>query len=66
MEIFYLILPVFIIFTLWLGSIILEKAGFEKIWVFCLLIPFVNIIMIWAFAFTNWPNVKIDDKLDID
>lgn len=58
MEIFYLLLPVFILFILWLGSKILEKAGFDKKWVFCLLVPVVNIILIWVFAFSNWPNLK--------
>ncbi len=58
MEIFFLLLPAFIIFTLWLGSIILKKAGFDRRWVFCLLIPVVNIIIIWVFAFTDWPNLK--------
>ena len=65
MELFYLLLPIFIVFTLWLGSKILEKAGFDKRWVFCLLIPLVNIIMIWAFAFTHWPNLKRDVKQGI-
>ena len=60
MEMFYLLLPIFILFILWLGSKILEKAGFDKKWVFCLLIPFVNIIIIWVFAFSNWPNLKDD------
>lgn len=59
-TLFALLLPIFIIFTLWLGSKILEKAGFDKRWVFCLLIPLVNIIMIWVFAFSNWPNAKPD------
>ena len=60
MEMFYLLLPVFILFILWLGSKILEKAGFDKKWVFCLLIPVVNIIIIWVFAFSKWPNLKDD------
>jgi len=58
MDIFFFLLPFFILFTLWLGSKILEKAGFDKKWVFSLLIPVVNIIMIWVFAFTNWPGLK--------
>lgn len=66
MEFFYLLLPIFIIFTLWLGSKILEKAGFDKLWVLCLLIPFVNIIMVWVFAFSNWPNLKDDVEQDIN
>ncbi len=46
------------IFILWLGSRILAKAGLHQGWVFCLLIPVVNIIMIWIFAFSRWPNSK--------
>lgn len=63
---FFILLPIFIAFTLWLGSKILEKAGLDKKWVFCLLIPVVNMLMIWAFAFTNWPNIKDDDEQDIN
>ena len=67
MEIlFFFLLPAFIVFTLWLGSKILEKAGHDKRWVFCLLVPFLNIIMIWAFAFSNWPNLKKDVKQGLD
>ncbi len=55
---FYILVAFFVVFILWLGSIILDKAGHDKIWVFCLLIPVVNIIMIWAFAFTHWPTLK--------
>jgi len=61
MEMLFLfILPFFIAFTLWLGSIILAKAGLDRRLVFFLLFPVLNIIMIWAFAFTKWPNLKDD------
>lgn len=56
MEIFLII--AFSLFIVWLGSKILEKAGIHGGWVFCLLIPVVNIIMIWFFAFTHWPSIK--------
>lgn len=60
---FYLLLPLSIILILWLGAEILHKAGIEKKWVFCLLIPVVNILMIWVFAFSNWTNVnKINEE----
>jgi len=55
-SLFIILVVLFTLFMLWLGSIILEKAGVEKIWVFCLLIPFVNILAVWAFAFSTWPN----------
>jgi predicted PurR-regulated permease PerM len=56
----FFLIAAFIAFTLWLGAKILDKAGIHKGWVFCLLIPVVNIIMIWIFAFANWPNLKDD------
>ncbi len=59
MEISFLILVViFTAFMLWLGTLILGKAGIDKRWILCLLIPFVNIIAVWAFAFINWPKLK--------
>ncbi len=59
MEFFLIFL--FMLFTLWLGSIILEKAGYPKFFVLCLLIPIANIVMIWFFAFGKWPNLKPDN-----
>ncbi len=57
MFLYYLILPLFGFFCLWLGYRILEKAGFDGWWTLVLLIPVVNIIMIWYFAFNPWPNL---------
>lgn len=59
MEILFIILVViFTIFMLWLGSLILQKAGFDRLWILCLLVPFVNILAVWALAFSHWPNLK--------
>lgn len=57
MILYYLILPLFGFFCLWLGYRILEKAGFDGWWTLVLLAPVVNIIMIWFFAFNPWPNL---------
>jgi len=56
----YLLIFLFMLFTLWLGSKILEKAGYPKHFVLYLLIPILNIVMIWFFAFSKWPNLKPD------
>ncbi len=58
----YVLIFFFMVFTLWLGSKIMEKAGYPKWFVLCLLIPLVNIMMIWFFAFSKWPNLKSDFK----
>lgn len=60
MDLFSLLLPVYGLFCLWLGYRIIEKAGFDGRWVLVLLVPVVNIIMIWVFAFVKWPRLRGD------
>lgn len=60
MDLFTIMLPVYGLFCLWLGYRIIEKAGFDGRWVLVLLLPVVNIIMIWVFAFSNWPGLRRD------
>ncbi len=58
MTLFYLLVPLFAMLCLWLGYRILQKAGFDGRWTFVLLVPVVNIVMIWAFAFSRWPGLS--------
>lgn len=58
MELFLVALPAYILFCLWLGYRILQKAGFDGRWVLVLLVPVVNIVMIWIFAFSPWPKLR--------
>lgn len=60
MGMFFILLPAYVLFCLWLGYRILEKAGFDGRWTLALLIPVVNIVMIWIFAFSHWPNLHKD------
>ena len=32
-----------------------KKAGFSKWWALLMVIPLVNIILVWVFAFAKWP-----------
>ncbi|WP_445372650.1 hypothetical protein ACH518_09090 [Methylomonas sp. HW2-6] len=64
MELFFILLPAYILFCLWLGNRILQKAGFDGRWALVLLVPVVNIIMIWVFAFGSWPNLRSGAKLE--
>jgi len=59
---FEMLVVIFSGFILWLGTRILDKAGFHKAYVLFLLLPVVNIIMLWYFAFSKWPNSKPDAK----
>lgn len=42
--------------ALWLTGRIVGKAGFSGWWALTQLIPIVNIIFVWVFAFADWPN----------
>jgi hypothetical protein len=35
---------------------IVEKAGYQGAWALLVLVPLVNIIALWVFAFTQWPR----------
>jgi predicted PurR-regulated permease PerM len=35
---------------------ILHKAGYSRIWVLVWFVPFVNLIFLWIFAFSDWPS----------
>jgi uncharacterized membrane protein YhaH (DUF805 family) len=47
-----LTLVVVILVGIWRG---VRRAGYSGAWSLLLLIPFVNVIMIWVFAFATWP-----------
>jgi len=34
---------------------ILRKAGYSGWWVVLWFVPFVNVIILWVFAFARWP-----------
>ena len=44
---------------------IISKAGYSGAWALISLIPFINIIALWIFAFAKWPNERVrhgDDR----
>lgn len=52
-----LILIGYLVFVLWIGGRIVRKAGLAWPWTLFLLVPMVNVVMIWVFAFCRWPAV---------
>jgi uncharacterized membrane protein YhaH (DUF805 family) len=44
-------------FVYWLVVRVLRKAGYSGWWCLLMLVPFVNLIMIWVFAFAHWPRL---------
>ena len=41
----------------WLWTRIVHKAGFSKDWGLVAVIPLLNLVMLWVFAYATWPNV---------
>ncbi len=52
-----LVILIFVGLPIWAGSRIAKKAGFAPFWAITLIVPLVNFVVIWSFAFVEWPNV---------
>lgn len=42
---------------LWAFTIILRKAGLSPWWAAVMIVPLVNVVMVWVFAWARWPNL---------
>jgi hypothetical protein len=51
----WIIFLIIVAVPLWLFSRALVRAGFAAWWVLLGLIPIVNIVMLWVFAYSKWP-----------
>lgn len=49
-------------FLLWAQIRIIRKAGYSRWWILTILIPFVNLIMMYVFAFSTWPRDKVPNS----
>ena len=56
----FTLLTVFAIvgFFLWLYARVARKAGYSGWWCLTMLVPVVNVVMLWVFAFADWPALK--------
>ncbi|NOI97972.1 hypothetical protein F0232_23875 [Vibrio sp. T3Y01] len=50
-----LILSIIVLLPYLLFGPILKKAGFSKWWSLIMLIPVINVVAVWIFAFAKWP-----------
>lgn len=44
------------------GAVAASRAGRSPYWGLCIIIPYLSIAVIWAFAFCEWPTEKGDKK----
>ena len=62
LNVCYLIAPVVVIllavaFVAVFGRI-LNRAGYSRWWLLAMVVPLVNLIMLWVFAFADWPAAR--------
>lgn len=59
-----LIIGIIIVYTFYICGKILARTGRGPIWTLMLLVPGVQIIAFWLFAFSRWPrfNPKEDEE----
>lgn len=44
------------------AAVAASRAGRTPYWGLCAIVPYLAIVVIWAFAFCEWPLEKKDDK----
>ena len=37
---------------------ILGRAGYSRLWLLAIVVPLLNLIMLWVFAFADWPVTR--------
>ncbi len=37
---------------------ILNRAGYTRWWLLIMIVPVLNLIMLWVFAFASWPATR--------
>ncbi|HIC82195.1 MAG TPA: hypothetical protein EYH07_12770 [Kiloniellaceae bacterium] len=56
--VFWPVLIVLAAIYVWLHARILRRAGHSRLWSLAMLLPGVNVVLIWVFAFADWPALR--------
>lgn len=54
----WLIILLILVLPAWLFSRVITKAGFSGWWALLGVVPLINLIALWVFAFTKWPSAS--------
>lgn len=58
----YLIAAVFVVYLIIAAGICLARSGHSPLWALLLLLPYIQIVAVWAFALIQWPKAKEKKK----
>lgn len=53
-----LTLLLIVLVILLLPAQVLHRAGYSRWWSLVLLVPVVNLVMVWVFALADWPALR--------
>ena len=56
--IFLVLLLVILVIPFLVFGPVAKKAGFSRWWALLVYLPLVNVVMLWVFAFMEWPAQK--------
>jgi hypothetical protein len=57
-----LVILLLIVLVFWPWAIILKKAGYSRLWILLVVVPFVNYIALWVFALSDWPALRANGR----
>lgn len=57
---FYTLLSLVMTYWISIGGWALARAGRSPLWVLLLCVPWVNVIVIWLFAYARWPAMAAE------
>ena len=57
-QLMVLIVPITLGITIWAAYKVVQRAGYPGAWAFILLVPVVNLVMLYVFAFADWPALQ--------
>jgi hypothetical protein len=53
----WIIIILLVALPLWFFSRVVAKAGFSPWWAALGIVPIVNLILLWVFAYAKWPSL---------
>lgn len=56
-SILHLLVLILMALPVWFFAKAVKKAGYSPWWALLGLIPIVNLVMLWVFAYAKWPSL---------
>ena len=52
-----------LVVSVWASGRVVKRAGFSPWWALMLVVPLINVISLWVFAFSRWPLDRASSEL---